>query len=96
MQVYDTTDKEYIELSRKHNVKTTFRIILNGLSVDILDEGDNPLVKSNGPGMKSDVMDEDAAITVLKGLGFSTHHFDKLYQDITNLTNAEKDAVDLE
>jgi hypothetical protein len=95
MQVFDTTDKDYIERSRKHNVKTTFRIILNGLAVDIEDERENVLVKSNGPGMKSDVTDEDAAITVLKGLGFSTHHFDKMYADITNLTNTEKEAVDL-
>jgi len=96
MQVYDTTDKDYIERTRKHNVKTTFRIILNGLAVDIADENDVILVKSNGPGMRSEVNDEDAALTVLKGLGFSTHHFDKLYTDITSLTNTEKEAVDLE
>lgn len=97
MQVYDTTDKEYIERTRKHNVKTTFRIILNGLAVDIEDaSGDATLVKSNGPGMRSEVVDEDAALTVLKELGFSTHHFDKLYSDITNLTTAEKETVDLE
>jgi hypothetical protein len=96
MQVYDTTDKEYIERTRKHNVKTTFRIILNGLAVDIEDEAGTILVKSNGPGMISEVTDEDAALTVLKGLGFSTHHFDKLYTDITNLTQAEKETVDLE
>ena len=96
MQVYDTTDKDYIERSRKHNVKTTFRIILNGLAVDIEDAEGNPVVKSNGPGQRSEVMDEDAALTILKELGFSTHHFDKMYQDITNLTNADKETVDLE
>lgn len=96
MQVYDLTDKEYIERNRKHNVKTTFRIILNGLAVDIEDEMGNAVVVSNGPGQRSDVKDEDAALTILKGLGFSTHHFDKMYQDITNLTNAEKETVDLE
>lgn len=96
MQVFDSTDKEYIERNRKHNVKTTFRIILNGLNMDIDSEDGAVLVKSNGIGRATEVVDEDAAITVLKSQGFSTNHFDKLYTDITNLTQMEKETVDLE
>ena len=96
MQVFDTTDKDYIERNRQHNVKTTFRIILNGLGTDIEAPDGSLLVKSNEPGQKSEVVDEDNAIKALKEQGFSTHHFDKMYSDITNLTNMEKDTVDLE
>ena len=88
-------DPAYKEQLKAHAQRSVYGQCLAGLAVDVYD-GERQVIKSNGHNKPTDIIDEEAAINVLKGQGLSNEQFDNLYQDIKDLTSRERERVDQE
>jgi hypothetical protein len=82
VEMPNLNDPEYIKLFDRYQTDMAFAIILVGLDLPIEDERGTPLV------------DRDEKITALRGLGFSTEHFEAMVRSIRELTQlTEEDKI---
>lgn len=91
----DEQDPKYQAAMRQLNRDLQTLITLWGLAEDLYNEvGD--LVWKGSSDDESDRGDEDAGMKTLLALGFSSHHFDQLRDDIDRLTLSKSQLVEIE
>lgn len=77
--VYDLTDEAYVKELDEYSRDLGMKVLMMGLNLPIVDKEGEP------------IEDDERKLAVLKGMGFTGDHLNKLVDDIRSLTQWQED-----
>jgi hypothetical protein len=92
----DYTNDDYKKRIEDYDQRSMYRMILGALAIPILDGHGTMLVKPNDEFSATEVLDEDAAIQILRDCGLTNTHFQELSKAVGRMSKVDEDLTDRE